>query len=116
MKYILFTGALLFAQTLCSAQSQSQSEMNQQSAVDLKKVDDVMTAAYKNAMAAQDENGKKLLLEAQRAWIKYKEAHCKSIAHPNEGGSIYPLIYNGCLTDLTKTRTKELKELLDQGN
>jgi uncharacterized protein YecT (DUF1311 family) len=88
--------------------AQTQLEMNMQSAAEVKKADAEMTKAYKQAMAAQDEKGKKLLLEAQRAWIKYKEAHCKSVSNTLEGGSAYPMEYNGCITELTKARTKEL--------
>ena len=51
---------------------------------------------------------KKLLLDAQRTFIKYKEAHCKSTSASYEGGSIQPLIYLNCLTEITKERIKQL--------
>jgi uncharacterized protein YecT (DUF1311 family) len=30
-----------------------------------------------------------------------------------QGGSMYAMIYNGCLTDLTEKRTIELQEVLE---
>jgi uncharacterized protein YecT (DUF1311 family) len=112
MKIIPVICLLLFAQLHSNAQTQF--EMNQQAAAEAKKADTEMTGAYKKAMAAQDEKGKKLLLEAQRAWIKYKEAHCASVANAYEGGSMQPLIYSSCIADLTKARTKELEALLEE--
>jgi len=111
MKCILVICFLFFTQI--TAHAQTQLEMNMQSAAEAKKADAQMTKAYKEAMSYQDEKGKKLLLEAQRAWIKYKEAHCKSAANSVEGGSAYPLVYNTCITELTKARTKELYELFE---
>ena len=53
------------------------------------------------------------LLEAQRAWIKFRDAHCASIAMPNAGGTIYPLIYNSCRAGVTRQRTEQLRQLVD---
>jgi len=94
--------------------SQTQTEMNEQARKDFKKADDTMTATYKLALAKQDSDGKKLLVEAQRAWIKYKESHCKSASDTYRGGSIQPLIYYSCLTELTDERTEKLKEYLEE--
>ncbi|MFM6925322.1 MAG: lysozyme inhibitor LprI family protein, partial [Ferruginibacter sp.] len=101
----------LFAQL--GSHAQTQLEMHMQAAAAAKKADAAMTAVYKKLMAAQDEKGKKLLLEAQRAWIKYKEAHCTSVANAYEGGSMQPMVYSGCIAELTKARTKELQAMLD---
>jgi uncharacterized protein YecT (DUF1311 family) len=73
-----------------------------------------MAATYKLALAKQDSTGKKLLVEAQRAWIKYKETNCKSATDQYRGGSIQPLIYYSCLTELTEERTGKLKEYLQE--
>lgn len=53
------------------------------------------------------------LLEAQRAWIKFRDAHCTSIAMPNAGGTIYPLIYNSCRANVTRQRTEQLRALVE---
>ena len=101
----------VFASSICFAQSQM--EMNQQAYADYSKADAEMAKTYKEVQKiTTNAKEKKLLLDAQRAWIKFKEAHCKSIIAVHEGGSIQPLIYSTCLLQLTEERTKQLKEYL----
>lgn len=51
------------------------------------------------------------LLEAQRAWIVYRNAHCRSDGYSARGGSLEPLLVSTCKTALTKERTAQLREL-----
>lgn len=51
------------------------------------------------------------LLEAQRAWITYRDAHCRSDGYFARGGSLEPLLVSTCKTALTKERTDQLREL-----
>ena len=57
-------------------------------------------------------DSKKLLVGAQRAWIGFRDAECKFSASGVEGGSVYPLIYSHCITDLTKARVEAFKTYL----
>ena len=101
----------LFITNFCFGQTQT--EMNQQASADYKKADAKMTAVYKKVQKIiTDPKEKSLLLEAQRTWIKFKEAHCKSASAAEEGGSIYPLIYVTCLQQLTEDRIIQLNEYL----
>lgn len=52
------------------------------------------------------------LLNGQRAWITYRDGHCQVTAASWAGGTGQPMIRNTCLTDLTKKRVKELKEMM----
>lgn len=54
------------------------------------------------------------LLEAQRAWLKYRDAHCRSEAYQFRGGTMEPLIDATCKTDLTRERTEQLKRLMPE--
>lgn len=92
----------------------NQQEMNMCQQQDYEAADRQLNAAYRALTAKIDAEAKALLVDAQRAWIAFRDKECKYEAAPNEGGSIYPLIYAGCLTQLTKTRTKELEELAEQ--
>ena len=88
---------------------QTQIEMNQKASTNYKKADAKMALIYKKVqMETVSDNDKKLLLDAQRTWIKYKEAHCKSASASYAGGSIKPLIYFNCLTEITRERIKQL--------
>lgn len=94
--------------------AQTQAEMNQTAIKDYKVSDAKMTATYKKVLATMDSNGKQLLIAAQRAWIKYKEAHCASVANEYEGGSMKPLILYSCLKEITDARIEQLKSLQAQ--
>ena len=88
---------------------QTQMEMNQQASTNYKKTDAKMALIYKKVQKETlSDMDKKLLLDAQRTWIKYKEAHCKSASASYVGASIQPLIYFNCLTEITKERIKQL--------
>jgi uncharacterized protein YecT (DUF1311 family) len=89
--------------------AEAQQDMNICADKDYQKADGELNRAYKAAIAGLDGDGQKLLREAQRDWIKFRDAECTFEAAPNQGGSIYPMVYSGCLTDLTKTRTKQIK-------
>ena len=54
------------------------------------------------------------LLEGQRAWLKYRDAHCNSEGYWARGGTLEPALELNCLARLTRARTKELQDL-DKG-
>jgi uncharacterized protein YecT (DUF1311 family) len=51
------------------------------------------------------------LLEAQRAWLKYRDEHCLGESFSFRGGSGQPMVDSGCKAGLTRQRTKQLREL-----
>lgn len=54
------------------------------------------------------------LLEAQRGWLRYRDAHCRVEGYTARGGSMEPMLASGCKAHLTRLRTKELKELVER--
>ena len=62
-----------------------------------------------------DADLKKLLLEGQRGWIKYKEAQCELTAYDSRGGSMWPMVISGCRAEITRRRVQELKDMLGEG-
>ncbi len=88
---------------------QAQSLMNACAAKDFAEADAALNIAWKPAKAFADAIGQGAqLLEAQRAWLKYRDAACEVHASPFEGGSLQPLIYSVCMNDLTTHRTEML--------
>lgn len=78
-----------------------------------KKVDAELNRVYKQLMAKfEDEGAKTALKTAQQAWLKYRDLNCEFESYENKGGTIYPIVYTGCLSAMTVTRTKELREML----
>ncbi len=53
------------------------------------------------------------LLEAQRAWLRYRDAHCRVGGYSARGGSMEPMLVAFCKTNLTRQRTEELKALIE---
>ncbi|MEM6267546.1 MAG: lysozyme inhibitor LprI family protein [Pseudomonadota bacterium] len=106
---------------------QAQQEMNWCAARDYKAADDALNAQWTltaDRMKARDASLTKYqpdgdgrpgyfetLLEAQRAWLTYRDAHCRADGFYARGGSLEPLLVATCKTALTKTRTDELRDL-----
>jgi uncharacterized protein YecT (DUF1311 family) len=69
--------------------------------------------ALNDTWAALDAPARAKLRPGQRAWIAERDRKCKATASEAEGGSMYPLLYFGCLTDWTKERTRWLRARSD---
>lgn len=55
----------------------------------------------------------KAVLEAQEAWISYRDKHCKIIAFEiEEGTAAYITTINSCAIKLNEERIKQLNQLL----
>ncbi len=53
------------------------------------------------------------LLDAQRAWLAYRDAHCLSESYQMRGGTGAPMLLWGCKATLTRERTTQLKALVE---
>jgi len=65
-----------------------------------------LNAAYSQALKDAEPQQRGLLREAQRAWIKFRDAQCDYIGA--EQGSIARIDYAECLRSMTEKRTREL--------
>lgn len=114
---LLICAALLIAD-IAYAQSeaecvspQGQQMMNACAAKEYREADDALNAAWASAKAFGDAIGQgDALLEAQRAWLAYRDAACAVQASPYEGGSLQPFVHATCLSRITKERTAMLLE------
>jgi uncharacterized protein YecT (DUF1311 family) len=92
------------------ANPQTQTEMTQCAAEAYKAADKVLNQVYQQLVAKLDDEEKAQLKEAQTAWLKYRDTNCDFVADQYKGGTMRPMIYAGCLADVTKKRTSELRE------
>lgn len=69
-----------------------------------------LNANYKKLMAKLSAKRKKTLLEAQRAWIKFRDLNCEVYYDP-DGGTAARLASNDCFLQATADRAKELRNL-----
>ena len=102
------------AENACYERDQSQQGMNICAGEAYERADNALNAQWARVLTlyGEDAESKKLLLDGQRAWLKYRDAQCDLAAFDNRGGSIWPLIHSGCLANLTRRRTKELADLI----
>jgi uncharacterized protein YecT (DUF1311 family) len=96
------------------ANAQTQMELNDCQAREYKRADAALNTAYKQLMAKVEDAGERNALKAsQLAWIKYRDANCEFESYLNKGGTMYSMVYDGCLTALTEERTRHLRDLLN---
>lgn len=75
-------------------------------------VDRDLNLLYKKVQSSQDVKSRQRFQAAQLAWIKFRDLQCAYAKSRYEGGSIAPLIYAQCLTDLTQLRNRYLRQML----
>lgn len=85
-------------------------EMLDCNAAELKRHDARLNAQYKAALAAHGETQQALLREAQRQWIKYRDANCGFYAQLT-GGTMDRLNSSSCMLEATARRADELEGL-----
>ena len=69
-----------------------------------------LNKAYKALSADLQPVRKTQLLEAQRAWIKFRDTNCSFYADP-DGGSMARVSANDCVMRATTERARELEAL-----
>ncbi len=69
-----------------------------------------LNKVYKALAANLSPERKKQLQEAQRAWIKFRDANCGFYYDP-DGGSMARVSANDCVMTMTSNRAKELENL-----
>jgi uncharacterized protein YecT (DUF1311 family) len=101
---------------------QHQADMNACAAIDFEAADAELNAAWREAVASaraadaeidrqydQRPTSEATLREAQRAWIVFRDAHCTLEGYDEaRGGSMEPMVYDGCRARLTRQRTAQL--------
>ena len=111
------------AEKIDCANAMAQSDLNICAAQDWQAADEELNVVWPKALAALKaadaelpadlKGGEKALLEAQRAWITFRDAECKAEGYPMRGGSAEPLLVYGCLSTLTRERTATLARIAE---
>ena len=116
--------ALFLALALSCAPSfaQTQAELTQSSCDKLKDADKNLNATYQQVLKeyAKDKAFISKLKEAQRAWVKYRDAHLSSVWPEQDKQAMYGSSYPMCSCEealtLTTERVAHLKEWLAPDN
>ncbi|RST51989.1 DUF1311 domain-containing protein [Variovorax sp. DXTD-1] len=86
----------------------NQQQMNACAARDFRAADAALNIRYGEVMKTLSPRMRVALRTEQRAWLKGRDPACKRASKANEGGSIWPLVFNSCLEKSTRERTAEL--------
>jgi len=96
---------------------QDQNTMTRCAGLDFEKADKELNALWPKLKADAEANDKDTgkheyadaLLASQRAWIAFRDAECIWQGFDSHGGSLEPMIVNGCSARLTRDRIKQLQ-------
>lgn len=115
---LILPSPLLAAPTNANCQSpETQTEMNICAGRDTEVADRRLNQVYKQLQAkVSDSQSKKELVDAETAWIKFRDRDCQFAAGLNRGGSIASMVQSQCVADLTRQRTKQLENYLKNLN
>lgn len=90
-----------------------QTTLNECAAAEFRAADARLNAAYRKVTGRlTEESARRSLVEAQRAWIRFRDAECGFDTNVYEGGSIRPMMVSECLKRLTEQRTADLNTYL----
>ncbi|MPQ55342.1 lysozyme inhibitor LprI family protein [Duganella sp. FT27W] len=100
------------AQALDCANAASTPDMNECAARTQKAAEANLNATYSRVLKTVTERKVRTqFVAAQRLWIKYREADCKTVQALYGTGTIRTVMYLGCLQNRAETRTRELDML-----
>ena len=85
-------------------------EMNNCILAETRRQDARLNENYKRLISRLATERKNALVEAQRAWIRFRDSNCGFYADP-EGGSAARVTANECFLNATADRAKELRLL-----
>ena len=122
----LFTATLLCASLLNAASAQkttpqvscsdpqTQYEMNVCADRKYKAADAELNKVYNRLASMLEEKARAKLKATEVSWLKYRDDNCDYESSLYEGGSMRPAIYSSCMERMTKARTAELREQIEE--
>lgn len=93
---------------------QTQYEMNVCAERKFKAADAELNRVYNRLASKLDEGARTRLKATEVSWLKYRDDNCDYESSLYEGGSMRPLIYSSCMERMTKARTAELREQIQE--
>ncbi len=92
------------------ASPDTQTQMNICAGAEYERADVQLNNAYQANLSTVSGAQADQLVAAEQAWIAYRDQYCDFVQGQYAGGSIQPLIYGTCMTQLTQERTALLTQ------
>jgi len=108
-----------YAHALDCSKAANTIEINECASIEQRKVEAKLNAVYQRVMKYLDKQiadgdldkaSKTTLIEAQRAWLKFREADCNAVYQYHIAGTIRGVMSISCLQTHTERRIKDLEE------
>ncbi|GLS40413.1 hypothetical protein GCM10010869_60100 [Mesorhizobium tianshanense] len=111
---VLAMPAFAFAQDKCYDAAKDQPALNACADAAFKKSDKKLNELYKQieVRLKDDADSKKLLVQAQRDWVKFRDAECSFQTTGAAGGSMMPMLVAQCMDSLAQSRVKDFEGYL----
>lgn len=77
------------------------------------KADKKLNQVYRQLKPKLNRSQQKKLVDAQRAWIQFRDKSCAFEGAFAEGGTLEPVLKTSCLTNVTEQRVKDLEGYLE---
>ncbi|NEP16196.1 MAG: DUF1311 domain-containing protein, partial [Leptolyngbya sp. SIO4C1] len=90
--------------------AETQQAMNRCAQQNYRQSDDALNDLYQTVRADLSEAAEAKLIEAEQAWLDFRDQNCDFERSQFEGGSLAPLIHASCLEQLTDERLAELQQ------
>lgn len=100
------------AQEVNCKNPQTTREMRICSSQEAASADKKLNRIYPQLMSKLSGQQKQRMIQAQTAWINFRDATCAYEKGQYEGGTFAPVAYSSCIARLTKQRTQELQQYL----
>ncbi|MFZ6653877.1 lysozyme inhibitor LprI family protein [Undibacterium sp. TJN19] len=108
-----------FAHAIDCSKAQNTMDLNECASIDLQKVEAKLNQVYQRVLKSTEKDYasegnyadiKKSFINAQRAWIKFREADCDAVYQRNIGGTIRTVMHLGCMRAHALKRIADLEE------
>lgn len=93
--------------------AQSQQEMNREAEDGFRRADVELNRVYQELLPRLPGPVREKLIDAQLAWIRFRDAEAEARAWEFEGGTMYPFLYYSSLEDTTRQRSEDLRIWLE---
>ena len=88
---------------------QSTPEINYCAGLAYQNIDQQLNQVYQSVIRDLGDSTAEQLIDAQLAWIEFRDAHCDFAVRDAVGGTGYSSYLSGCLAALTRDRTEALQ-------
>lgn len=95
-------------------EGRTQLDMTYCAGEELARADSALNANYQALVRTLEPHRVEALREAQRAWIRFRDAECAFQESEVTGGSMAPMVHALCAAQLTDERAMEFARLLSR--